>query len=322
MSAASEPEGALSAPRNPSRIRGWPLLSGFLLASLALAQATGQQKPPPPQSQAPGVRVEVDLVLVNVTVTDPYGRRLSGLEKDNFRIFEDGVEQEILNFSSEDVPVSIGLVLDLSGSMSNVVGSVRRGAEQFLHNGNLQDEFLVVGLHGRAQLLSPFTHDANELESQLLFVTSHGLTALYDGIYLGMSRMRDANNKRRALIVITDGGENHSRYSLKDIQNFARESDLQIYFIAMAGRDYLGPGMYRELAEDTGGQTFETEREAIPDLVQKIGMELRNQYVLSYKPSNRVRDGRRRKIIVQLRPPRGLPPLKAYFRTGYAAPNQ
>jgi Ca-activated chloride channel homolog len=299
----------------------WPWLFLFLgLATIGLAQATGPQPASPQKIHDPNFKVDVDLVLVNATVTDPFGRRLSGLEKNNFSIFEDGTEQEILSFSSEDVPVSIGLVLDLSGSMQSVVDSVRRAAHQFLYNSNPQDEILAVGFHGRAQLLSPFTHDPRELESQVLWLSSHGMTALFDGIYLGLSSMRDAHNKRRAIVVITDGGENHSRYSQKDIQQFVRESDVQIYFIAMPGTDYLGPGMFREMAELTGGRTFDSRTEAISDLVQKIGIELRHQYVLSYRPGNRARDGRWRKIKLVLRPPKGLPPLQTYYRTGYTAP--
>lgn len=327
------------------------------LSSRALGQSpAGEQSPsaPPPQTPSdtiilpnpagPGpksapkghknpLRVDVDLALVNVTVTDPYNRLVTGLEQDNFRIFEDNVEQEVTHFSSEDVPVSIGVVLDLSGSMSNKIDKTRVAALQFFKTANPRDEFFVVSFNERAQLTSPFTTSIEDLETRLLFTAAHGRTALMDALYLGLSQMRGARNQKRALLVISDGGDNHSRYSERDIRNFVREADTQIYAIGLydpAGaratvEEVNGPELLREVTETSGGRTFAVNGDRnlsdLPDIAIKIGMELRNQYVLGYRPANHVRDGKWRKIKVRLRPPKGLPPLNVYAKTGYYAPN-
>jgi len=301
------------------------LLGALLLALFSFGQTEGPQKPPPPVKE-PQIRAEVDLVLVNVTVEDPYGRIVTGLEQENFRVFEDGVEQEIVHLSGEDVPVSIGLVLDLSGSMTEKMPIERTGAVEFLRGGNARDEFLVVAFRNRAELVSDFTSIPEELESRLLYLTSHGLTALYDGVYLALAKMSSAHNQRRAIILISDGGENHSRYSEKDITRFLLEADTQFYTIGVFGRprtpeEAHGPELLRELTERTGGRSFAFSPDSLPDIVQKIGNELRSQYVLAYRPSNRAHDGHWRKIQVQLVPPRGLPPLHLYARTGYTAPS-
>ncbi len=301
-------------------------IAASLLALLAAAQSNAPQKAPPGKNQ-PEIKVEVDLVLVNVTVTDPYGRIVTGLEAQHFRIFEDGVQQEILHLSREDVPVSIGLILDLSGSMSDKVTVVRRGAVEFLRHGNPKDEFLVVDFRSRAELVSAFTSSPEELESRMMFLTSHGLTALFDGVYLALAEMRNAHNKRRAIILISDGGENHSRYSETDIKRFLQEADTQLYTIGVFGgartpEEARGPGLLQELTDLSGGRAFSYGRASLPDIVQKIGNELRSQYVLAYRPSNRARDARWRKIQVKLAPPRGLPPLQVYARTGYMAPSR
>ena len=278
------------------------------------------------------MRVDVDLALVNVTVTDPYNRLVTGLEQDNFRVFEDGVEQEVTHFSSEDVPVSIGVVLDLSGSMSNKIDKTRLAALQFFKTANPRDEFFVVSFNERAQLTSPFTTSVEDLETRLLFTAAHGRTALMDALYLGLSQMRGARNQKKALLVISDGGDNHSRYSERDIRNFVREADTQIYAIGLYDpqgaratvEEVNGPELLREVTEGSGGRTFSVDGNRnlsdLPDIAIKIGMELRNQYVLGYRPSNHARDGKWRKIKVKLRPPKGLPPLNVYAKSGYYSP--
>jgi len=277
------------------------------------------------------LRVDVDLALVNVTVTDPYNRLVTGLEQENFRVFEDNQEQEITHFSSEDVPVSIGVVMDLSGSMANKIDKSRMAALQFFKTANPQDEFFVVSFNERAQLSSPFTTSVDDIQTRLMFTAAHGRTALLDAIYLGLSQMRGARNQKKALLVISDGGDNHSRYSEHDIRDFVREADTQIYAIGLydqAGaratvEEINGPALLSELSDMSGGRTFNVNTSNLndlPDIAIKIGMELRNQYVLGYRPSNHSRDGKWRKIKVKLRPPKGLPPLNVYAKGGYYAP--
>lgn len=274
--------------------------------------------------------MDVNVVLVNTTVTDPYNRLVTGLEKDNFRIFEDGAEQEVAYFSSEDVPTSIGVIFDMSGSMSDKVAKAREAAVEFFKTANPQDEFSLVTFNDRAELASRFTSSVDDLQNRMLFTSARGRTALLDAIYLGLSQMRGAHNAKRALLIISDGGDNHSRYNESDIRNFVKESDVQIYAMGVfnsAGsrptpEEVEGPSLLAELCDMTGGRVFPVDSlDALPDIATKIAMELRNQYVLGYHPSNKTKDGKWRKIKVRIRPPRGLPPLNVYARTGYFAPD-
>lgn len=277
------------------------------------------------------IRVEVDLVLVNVTVTDPFNRLVTGLEKENFRIFEDQGEQDILHFSSEDVPLSLGVVFDVSGSMSNKLDKSRMAALQFLKTANPADEFFLITFAERAAQQTPFTSSVEDVQSKLMFTQAKGRTALLDGIYLALNEMRGAHNARRALLIISDGGDNHSRYTENDIKRFLKESDVQLYGIGIFNpigsrpttEEVGGPMLLSNLTEMTGGRSFAVQNiDDLPDVATKISIELRNQYVIGYRPQNRARDGRWRKIRVRLVAPPGLPPLNVYAKTGYYAPTQ
>lgn len=309
------------------------LLIGFgLLANSLPAQEMqpGPEKKANPQRIVPGkpLKAETDLTLVNVTVTDPYGRLVTGLEQDNFRVFEEGVEQEVLTFSSEDVPISVGVIFDMSGSMTDKIEKSRLAAVQFFRTSNPQDEFFLVNFNDQAHLITPFTTSIDELQNRLMFTAAHGMTALFDGIYLGLSQMRRAHNTKKALLIISDGGDNHSRYTETDIRRFVQEADVQIYAIGLYEPDggptieeREGPALLQNLTQMTGGRTFSVHSlDELPDIATKISMELRNQYVIGYRPSDRRHDGKWRKIKVKLRPPKGLPPLNVYARTGYFAP--
>jgi Ca-activated chloride channel family protein len=290
------------------------------------------RKDTPGTSIKPGstVHIDVDLALVNVTVTDPFNRLVTGLELDNFRVFEDNIEQEVVNFSAEDVPISIGVIFDFSGSMANKVGKAREAAVQFFKTANPQDEFFLVSFNERAELTSAFTNSVEDLQSRMMLTTAKGRTALLDAIYLGLSQMRGAHNAKRALLILSDGGDNHSRYNESDIKRLVKEADTQLYAIGIfdqAGyrrttEELNGPTLLNEVTEMTGGRVFNVEKlEELPDIATKIGMELRNQYVLGYRPSNRAHDARWRKVKIKLRAPRGLPPLTVYSKTGYYAPS-
>jgi Ca-activated chloride channel family protein len=277
------------------------------------------------------LHIDVDLALVNVTVTDPHDRQVTGLEPDNFRIFENNVEQEIRYFSSEDVPISIGVIFDLSGSMVNKIGKAKEAALQFFKTANPQDEFFLVSFNERAELMSIFTSVVEDLQSRLLSSPAKGRTALLDGIYLGLSEMRTARNGKRALLIISDGGDNHSRYNESDVKRLAREANTQLYSVGIfeplnyrnrTPEELNGPSLLNEVAELTGGRAFDVENaNELPDIATKIGAELRNQYILGYHPSNKSHDSRWRKIKIKLRPSKGLPPLSVYAKTGYYAPS-
>jgi Ca-activated chloride channel family protein len=278
------------------------------------------------------IQVDVNLVVVNVTVTDPYDRIVTGLERGNFQVFDEKVEQEIAAFSTEDAPISVGLVFDSSGSMGDKILKSREAALQFFKTSNPQDEFLLINFSDRPNLVSGFTSKFEDIQDRLLFVKSSGRTALLDAIYLGLSEARKATTSRKALLIISDGGDNNSRYTKNDVQNAVREADVQIYAVGVfeplsmrtrTPEEAGGPSLLAELAEVSGGRMFSVEDvNELPDIVEKISVELRNQYVIGYKPSNLVRDGRWRRIRVKLNPPKGLPPLQVYARTGYYAPTQ
>ena len=291
------------------------------------------KKDTPGQVIKPGqaMKMDVDLALVNVTVTDPYNRLVTGLEQDNFRVFEDNTEQEVVTFSAEDVAISIGVIFDLSGSMANKVGKAREAALQFFKTANPSDEFFLVSFNERAELTSAFTNSVEDLQSRMMLTVAKGRTALLDAIYLGLSQMRGAHNAKRALLIISDGGDNHSRYNESDIKRLVKEADTQLYAIGIfdplgyrnrTPEELNGPSLLSEITEMTGGRVFAVEKlEELPDIATKIGMELRNQYVVGYHPSNKAHDARWRKIKIKLRAPRGLPPLNVYAKTGYYAPS-
>ena len=287
------------------------------------------QKPP---IHVTPIQVDVNLVMVNVTVTDPYDRIVTGLDQDNFEVFDDKVEQKIESFSTEDAPIAVGMIFDNSGSMGDKIQKSREAALQFFKTSNPQDEFMLIKFSDRPDLITGFTSKFDTLQDRLLFVKSGGKTALLDAIYLGLSEMKKASTNRKALLVISDGGDNHSRYTENDIKKAVKESDVQIYAVgifepltsrARTPEEAGGPSLLAELAEISGGRMFSVEDpNELPDIAEKISIELRNQYVLGYRPSNLVRDGRWRRIKVKLNPPRGLPPLQVYARTGYYAPTQ
>ena len=298
------------------------------------APEQSRQRPLPAETQL-RLRVEVDVVLVNVTVTDPYNRLVTGLESEHFEVLEDKEPQEILYFSSEDVPISLGVIFDISGSMGSAgkLERARQAVVQFFKTANPSDEFFVVAFSDKPHVLVDFTSSVEEIQNRLVYRRAGGRTAMLDGLYLGLTHTRQANNPKKALLLISDGGDNNSRYNVKDIKAYVREVDVQIYAVGIfdpigsrqAPELVWGPTLLSELAEMTGGRMFPVELQNInelPDIASKISVELRNQYVIGYRPTNRERDGTWRKIKVKLKPPKGLPPLRVYARSGYYAPLQ
>ena len=280
----------------------------------------------------PRIRADSTLVAINVTVVNLLGQVVTGLEKEHFRVFEKGKEQEIIHFSSEDAPIATGLAVDVSGSMGEKFKKSREAVAQFLKTANPKDEFSLVQFSDRPELVVPFTRNAGSIQGRLTFTKPEGRTALLDGIMLAMSHMKDATHARKALLIISDGGDNSSRYTSREIKSQVRESDVQIYAIGIfeplgvrgrTAEELSGPLMLEEIVELTGGRHFPvTNLNELPDVAKKIGVELRNQYLLGYRPTNKARDGSWRKIRVKLNPPKGLPPLTAYTRSGYYAPSQ
>jgi Ca-activated chloride channel family protein len=293
------------------------------------------QKPKEPaidpalQAHTKPYRVDVDMVLVSVTITDPLNRLVTGLDRDNFNLFEGKEQQEIKTFSSEDAPVSIGVIFDMSGSMSSKIERAREAVVQFFKTANPQDEFFMITFSDKPEQIADFTSSVDDIQSRLLYTIPQGRTALLDAIYLGITKMRQAKYPKKALLIISDGGDNHSRYTEGEIHSMVKEADVLIYAIGIydhyfpTEEERLGPALLSEVTELTGGRAFTIDNpNDLADVSTKIGIELRNQYVIGYRPKNPARDGKWRKIKVKLLPPKGLPPLKVYAKTGYYAPTE
>jgi Ca-activated chloride channel homolog len=271
----------------------------------------------------------VDLVLVNVTVTDDWNRIVTGLEKENFAVMEGNQSQEVAHFSSEDAPISLGVIFDMSGSMSEKIAKAREAVVEFFKTANPQDEFFMITFNDRPELTADFTTSVEDIQGKLIYTVPRGRTALLDAIYMGLNKMKDAHNPKKALLIISDGGDNHSRYAENEIKSGVKEADVQIYAIGLytvnpvQPEEINGPALLNEVTEVTGGRAFTVNNpNELADVATKIGVELRNQYVLGYRPTNKTRDGRWRKIKVKLIPPKGLPHLNVFAKTGYYAPAQ
>ena len=278
---------------------------------------------------APGARLamNVDLVLVPVTVTDPMNRLVTGLEQTDFFLYENNSQQKIKTFSCEDAPVSIGIIMDLSGSMTSKLIRARDSILQFMKTANPQDEFFVIGFNDRPELIEDFTNSVEKIEARLQTVRAGHRTALLDAIYYGLDKMKTARNERKALLVVSDGGDNRSRYTENEVKAQVRESDVEIYSIgifdpyAPTTEERMGPVLLNDISEETGGRMFRVDDlSEMGDIAVKISTELRNQYVIGYNPNSLQRDGKWRKVKVKLVPPQGLPPLTVHARTGYYAP--
>ena len=275
------------------------------------------------------LRASADLVLVPVTITDPMNRLVTGLEKENFQLFEGSAGQEIKTFSSEDAPVSLGVIFDSSGSMSSKMDRAKDAVVEFFKTANPQDEFFMITFSDEPEVVSDFTSSVDEIQGKLVFTVPRKRTALLDAIYMGVTKMRQAKYAKKALLIISDGGDNHSRYTEGEIKALVKEADVMVYAIGIYDRYFqtqeerLGPELLGQVAELSGGRAFTVENpNDLADVATKIGIELRNQYVLGYRPHNGLRDGKWRKIKVKLLPPKGLPPLRVYARTGYYAPEE
>ena len=317
------------------------LLSLLLCAGIVSAQGKPEKEATPatiaaavPTADGPQrpIRIEVPLVLVQVSVIDPYNRFVTGLDAEHFEIFEDKKSQKIEHFSNEDVPLSAGLLFDASGSMSDKLDKARMAVMQFFRASNPEDEFFLISFNDRPYQASDFTSDESTLQGKLNFTEAKGRTSLLDAIYLGLHEMRKAKHSRKVLLIFSDGGDNHSRYNEGDIKKAVKESDVQIYAVGIyepyssrsrTPEELAGPSLLTEIAEMTGGRQFPVENpNDLPDVSRKIARELRSLYVIGYTPTNDARDGKYRKITVQLNPPRGLPPLQLFNKAGYYAPQQ
>jgi len=288
----------------------------------------------PPTEPGPAhLRVDSSLVLVPVHVTTPLGVSVTDLTKSNFHIFEDNVEQTITHFAKDDAPLSVGLVFDASGSMHNKLHKSSEAAAAFFKTANPEDEFFLVEFNERPHLAIPFTSDSDELYQHIVHTRTTGRTSLLDAIHMALVQMKKATSSRKAIVIVSDGGDNCSRYTVGQIRNALVESDVQLYAMGIfdpedspkkrPSEEVKGPGLLSELAELSGGRHYRVDDlNELPEISERIGVELRNQYVLGYSPENLEKDGKYRKIKLDLAPPPGMPALRTQYRRGYYAPTQ
>lgn len=268
------------------------------------------------------LRVNVDLALVSVAVTDDMNHAVTGLKKEAFALFENGIEQEIQQFSIEDGPISVGLILDFSKSMSNKMEAQRAAVEAFFQNANPDDDYFVVTVSSHPRMIADRTQSIHSIQSALGELTPAGSTALLDAIYLGADQMRHARYPRHALLIISDGGDNHSRYRLKDVKAMIQESGIEAYAIGLFDaalfktyEEFMGKKWLGQITDATGGRTVAVDNLAgLPDAAANISWELRNQYVLGYRPKSAERSDEQRKIKVRVTDAAASGALHAYYR--------
>ncbi len=317
------------------------LLAGLVIVS-TLANASAQDKPEeksakPTESPSQHklgteldgpVVVNTDLITVTVTVTDTYGRYVSGLNKNAFTILDEKQPQEIRYFSDDDAPVSVGVIFDVSGSMSgDKIKRAREALSKFIQTSHDSDEYFLIAFNTRAQLLLDKTRDGNAVLDKLTFVETHGQTALYDAVYLGVEKVQRGIHPKRALLVISDGQDNSSRYTFDNLRRLLKESDVTLYGVGiLSGSDagsslgMEGQGILDELSGVSGGKAFFPRSGAeMDDIFEQIALELRHQYSIGYKPANFVGDRKWRRLKVKVNPPRGLPRLFVRSKEGYYA---
>jgi Ca-activated chloride channel homolog len=305
-------------PKLTSPIVRLPLLALLLSFSIfARSQNSGKSQ------EKPLFRVGVETVFVKVSVTDPLNRYVTGLEKEHFKVYEDKVEQQVIHFTQQSAPISVGIIFDVSGSMkdNNNLQSAKNAIIRFLQSGNPDDEYFLVTFNQKTTLVQSFTNQRKTIENDVSFKTPGGRTALYDAVYMGLDQIKGAKNEKKALILITDGEDNSSRYSATEVREFAKESDVQIYGIGEEGKLGYGRSEIQNIVGITGGRAFfPNSFNELDYYIDLVHAELRNQYILGYAPTNKTHDGRWRKIRVRLDPPPGLPRLLVHAKEGYYAP--
>lgn len=313
----------------PCRLHRWCLLVLFLILGTAFSVPAQDPQPTPPfDDDSKPERVNTDLVTLTLTVTDLYGRLVSGLKKEAFTVWDEKEEQEITFFSDADAPVSIGILFDVSDSMSGEkIGKARNALERFINTSHPSDEYFLIAFNSRAQLLLDRTRDGEAVLRKLTLVEPKNNTALYDACYLGVERVTRGTRQKKALLIISDGQDNSSRYNFGEVKRLMKESDVVVYAVGILdGRDsssmtgMQGQAYLDQLTSITGGKSFYPQTDVeLDEIFERIALELRHQYSIGYTPKGFVPDGEWHKIKVKVKPPRGLPRLTVRSREGYYA---
>jgi Ca-activated chloride channel homolog len=278
------------------------------------------------------LRVDTTLVLIPVAVTDSQNRFILGLQKNDFQLFEDGVEQNVAIFSGEDAPLSVGLVFDESGSMGYKLRNSQAAIARFLKTMTAEDETFLVEFSDAAKMTVGFTASSEKIQDALTKAQPGGLTAMLDAVNISLDEMKNARNSRKAIVIVSDGGDNHSQYTATQIESLVREADVQIYAMGvfepslsfgLTPEEVSGPRLLSEIATQTGGRAFSASLTSdLPAVAARVAVELRNQYVIGYYPKNETKDGSYRHVEVKVAQPPGVSALKAHWRLGYYAPTQ
>lgn len=271
------------------------------------------------------IKLDTNLVNVIISVTDPYGRFVTGLTQDHFEIFDEKVKQQIRHFSDEDAPISMGVIYDVSGSMKERITRSIRALKRFIETSHHDDDFFLVGFNDRAKLVQDFTTSGDQIASHLMFVQPKGSTALYDAAYLAVEKVQQGRHTKKALLIISDGQDNSSRYTYKELRNRVKEADVQIYAIGITdpASDSLagfGRSVLEEITRMTGGRSFFPNAYNEPELVEictRIALELRHQYSIAFYPSNSSSESKWHKVQVKVNPPKGLGRLSLSYKDGY-----
>jgi Ca-activated chloride channel homolog len=291
-----------------------PLMIG--IAFTLIAQETKPTRPPL-------FRVGVETVYARVAVRDPQGRYVTGLEKEHFKIFEDKIEQTVSYFGQKAEPISVGIIFDVSASMkdNNNIRKAKSAITRFLQSENPDDDCFLITFNHSANLAQDFTGSNSSVRNIVAFQKPGGKTAIYDALYMGLDQVKRGKNDKKALILITDGEDNSSRYSPAEVREYAKESDVQVYGIGELGKLGYGTTELQNIVNLTGGRAFfPSSFNELDYYIDLIHAELRNQYLLGYSPTNQSHDGKWRRITVKIEAPQGLPRLAIHAREGYYAP--
>lgn len=314
-------------------VHRWIFLILILLSGAPSISAQTPEPTPPAQEEPDDkpLSVKTDLVTLTLTVTDLYGRFVSGLNKDAFTVFDGNAEQEITFFSDADAPISVGVLFDVSGSMSGEkIGKARKALERFINTSHPSDEYFLIGFNSRAQLLLDRSRDGEAVLQKLTLVQTKGNTALYDACYLGVERVTRGTRQKKAMLIISDGQDNASRYNFGEVRRLMKEADVTVYAVGiMDGRDagsitgMQGQAFLDELTSVTGGKAFYPQTDVeMDEIFERIALELRHQYSIGFTPKDFTPDGKWHKTKVKVKPPRGISRLTVRTREGYyATPN-
>jgi Ca-activated chloride channel family protein len=271
------------------------------------------------------IHLGTDIVNVTVSVTDSYGRFVTGLQKNHFEVYDDKVKQQIVHFTDDDAPVSLGIVYDVSGSMKERIARSVRALRRFIDTSHEDDDYFLIAFNERANLAQDFTTSGEKIAGHLMFVAPKGSTALYDAAYIAVEKVSQGRHKKRALLIISDGQDNNSRYSYKELRNRVKEADVQIYAIGITdpARDSLagyGRSVLEEITRMTGGRAFFPNAYNEPELIEictRIALELRHQYSIGFYPTDKDSERQWHKLKVKVDPPKGLGRLSLNYKEGY-----